>query len=71
MAVPRGAPVSRPPLSTLACAQAPRSGERLRTGSRRAMRSAGSGGAALPAVAERFPQAPGDWELRADRRGAE
>ena len=70
MAVPRWALVSRPLLSTFACAQVPWSGERLRAGSRWAMRSAGAGGAALPAVSERFPQAPSGCELRADGRGA-
>ncbi|EQB78857.1 somatostatin receptor type 1 [Camelus ferus] len=35
------------------------------------MRPAGAGGAALPTAAERFPQAPGGSELRADHRGAD
>ena len=71
MAVSRGALVSRPPHSRLACAQAPWSGKRMRAGSLWAMRSAGAGGAVLQAAAERFPQAPGGIELPADGQGAE
>jgi len=69
MAVRRGASASWPPLSTLACARAPRSCKRRRASLRWAMRPARADQSQAPRSRCVLPQVSGSSELRAGGRG--